>query len=134
MGVPVYEVTFGGRPDNSNPHNPHAKYLNKRAEIYGAIRDWLPTGCIPKEIPNLEQELPTEMATLSYTYAQEDKIQLESKRDLKRRGESSPDATDALACTFAYPVADSGRYPNLENNQEESYEDTMTHLKAANYV
>lgn len=130
MGVPVYEVTFGGRPDNSNPHNPYAKYLNKRAEMYGAIRDWLPTGSIPAEVPGLEQELPTEMSTLSYTYSREDLIQLESKRDLKRRGEKSPDVTDALACTFAYPVADhSIRTRGGAAEAYDSYEETQTHYK-----
>jgi len=32
-------------------------------------------------------------------------IQLESKKDLKARGLASPDAADALAVTFAFPVA-----------------------------
>jgi hypothetical protein len=30
---------------------------------------------------------------------------LESKKDMKSRGLASPDAADALACTFAFPVA-----------------------------
>jgi hypothetical protein len=30
---------------------------------------------------------------------------LESKKDMKSRGLASPDAADALAVTFAYPVA-----------------------------
>jgi hypothetical protein len=30
---------------------------------------------------------------------------LESKKDMKARGLASPDAADAIAVTFAYPVA-----------------------------
>jgi hypothetical protein len=129
MGLPVYEVTFGGKPDNSNPHNPHTKYLNKRAEITGAVKDWLPTGCIPERVQHLEVDLPTELSTPTYTYAQEDKIQLESKKDMKRRGEKSPDVLDALATTFAYPVADfalpgveqEGEYYTNQNSYTEEY-------------
>lgn len=105
MAVPVYEVTFGGRADNSNPEDMYTKYLNKRAEIWGAVRAWLPKGCIPNDVPLLEKDVPTEMAIPTYTFAKEDFIQLESKKDMKRRGEASPDYTDALACTFAYPSA-----------------------------
>jgi hypothetical protein len=32
-------------------------------------------------------------------------ILLESKDDMKKRGAASPDAADAVAVTFAYPVA-----------------------------
>jgi hypothetical protein len=32
-------------------------------------------------------------------------IQLESKKDMKARGLASPDAADAIAVTFAFPVA-----------------------------
>lgn len=127
MGVNVYEVTFGGRADNPNPANPSVKYVNKRAEILGHLKDWLPGGCIPDEIPNMEGTLSTEMAVPTYTYAREDFIQIESKRDMRRRGESSPDATDALACTFAYPVPDhemAGHNggPPLNDNYEETQE------------
>jgi hypothetical protein len=34
-----------------------------------------------------------------------DAIILEKKEDMKRRGLASPDLADALALTFAYPVA-----------------------------
>lgn len=103
MGLPVYEVRFGSAPDNASPNDPN-KYLNKRAEIWGALREWLKHGCIPLEHPQLEVDLPTELSGPTYTYSREDYIQLESKKDLRRRGVPSPDVSDALACTFAYPT------------------------------
>lgn len=104
LGVPVFEVQFGAGSDVSNPLEPSAKYLNKRAEIWGSMRSWLKTGCIPETVPQVDSPLPEELAGPTYTYSREDYLQLESKKDMRRRGLSSPDLSDALACTFAYPV------------------------------
>ena len=104
MGLPVYEVTFGGASDNADPTAVGERYLNKRAEIWGSMRRWLKRGCIPEQVPLRETPLVEEMCNLTYTYSREDFIQLESKKDLRRRGLPSPDVADALACTFAYPT------------------------------
>jgi phage terminase large subunit len=37
-------------------------------------------------------------------------IFLESKKDMKARGLASPDAADAIALTFSYPVASRGDF------------------------
>jgi hypothetical protein len=42
---------------------------------------------------------------VEYGYDASDAILLERKDDMKRRGLASPDDGDALALTFAYPVA-----------------------------
>ena len=108
MDLPVYEVSFGSKDDlqGYGASTSHEKYLNKRAAIYGALREWLKIGCIPEEVPMIEKSLPTEMSTPTYTYSKEDITQLESKKDMKRRGEPSPDATDALACSLAFSWLD----------------------------
>jgi hypothetical protein len=103
LGLPVYEVTFGAKADNTSQKEGRAKYLNKRAEIWGATKDFLETGCIPEKIRGLEKPLVDELCEPSYTFSREDYIQLESKKDMKRRNVASPDAADALACTFAFP-------------------------------
>lgn len=121
LNVPVYEVTFGGKADNTNTEDPTAKYLNKRAEIWGATRAWLKHGCIPENIPMLENSVPTELSGPTYTYSREDYLQLESKRDMRRRGVASPDASDALACTFAYPSLEFT--PSAESGGAGNYED-----------
>lgn len=104
LGVPVYEVTFGAKPDNANQELWGEKYLNKRAEIWGSLRNWLKGGCIPDKVPLVEEEFATELSTPTFTISREDYIQLESKKDMKRRNVASPDLSDALACTFAYPT------------------------------
>lgn len=106
--LPVYEVSFGSPDDQQCYGQAEARirYFNKRSAIYGAIRTWLHHGCIPDEVPMLEDSLPTEMSGPTFTIAKEDVIQLESKKDMRRRGITSPDATDALACTLAFAWLD----------------------------
>lgn len=97
LRVNVVEVQFGGKAENNNPED--GKYANKRAEIWGRMREWLKTGTLPKEEGLVEQFIgPT------YTFDKHDAIVLESKLSMRSRGVASPDYPDALACTFAFPV------------------------------
>lgn len=74
--------------------------LNKRSEMWKMARDWLREGgSIPKD-PQLHEELISP-ETIART---DGKIQLESKKDMKSRGLSSPNRADALVLSFAYPV------------------------------
>lgn len=103
MRVPVIAVDFGSKPDNTNPES-GVKYANKRAEIWGAMRDWLDTGAIPEQVGAGEKTLLDELTGPTYGLNAKEEILLESKRDMRRRGEASPNVADALACTFAFPV------------------------------
>ncbi len=94
LGHDVVEVHFGGRPTAQ-------QYLNKRAEMWFAVRDWLKMG---GAIPNLV-DLKQDLAAPVYWYDAAGRIQLEPKDDIKKRGLPSPDLGDALAVTFAHPVA-----------------------------
>lgn len=109
LRVPVYEVQFGANPDGTNLYNPMAKYRNKRSEIWGEMRDWLKEGAIPDfKIPQLNGDILTlveELTGPTYGLNDQEEIQLERKRDMRRRGVPSPNVADALACTFAIPVA-----------------------------
>jgi hypothetical protein len=101
MHLFVYEVQFGARPDYVL-HTVGAegeKYANKRAEIYGALRAWMKTGCLPNE-STLRQQL----LSITYTYNVRDQIILTSKEQMMRDGKDSPDDVDALATTFALPL------------------------------
>ena len=84
----------GGRVDGQG-----ANYANKRAEMWGELRAWLPNGAIPDDA-----ELAEDLAGPEYGFNARDQIQLERKEDMKKRGLSSPDMGDALALTFAYPA------------------------------
>ena len=73
---------------------------NRRAEMWGAMREWLRTASIPTD-RQLKSDLigPTKKPDSKGT------IFLEGKKEMKARGLASPDAADALAVTFAFPVA-----------------------------
>lgn len=90
-------VWFGGKPSDPG-------CLNKRAEMWRDMRDWLKAGgAIPAD-PALREDL-TSPETVPRT---DGKIQLESKEDMKSRGAKSPNRADALAITFAFPVQPRG--------------------------
>jgi hypothetical protein len=103
LGVPVVDVQFGAKADNySGFSETGVVYANKRAEIWGSLREWLKVGCIPDD-----PELHAELTGPQYGYVDREggsAILLEAKKDMKTRGLSSPDRADALALTLAYPV------------------------------
>ena len=88
----VMEVQFGGRA-------PKRKYANMRPYMWGQMRDWLGHGCIDDDA-RLEQDVTGP----DYQHDKHDRIVLEAKERMKKRGLDSPDDGDALALTFATPV------------------------------
>jgi hypothetical protein len=119
MGLPVIEVQFGGKPDGVNMRDPNVSYANKRAEIWGAMRDFLRTGAIPDVIPRTDISLVRELITPTYSFNNQQKIVLEPKDAMKRRGERSPDVADALATTFAYPIPEVNKTEMFESKPED---------------
>jgi hypothetical protein len=66
-----------------------------------------------------------DLTGVEYGYAQKngrDAIQLESKADMRKRGLASPDNGDALALTFAYPVAPSDHTFEFSGQHEYDYD------------
>ena len=90
----VRGINFGNK--SRNP----LMWGNLRAQIWGAMRDWLKTGTIPND-----RSLKADLTGPTYKPDSKGAIFLESKKDMKSRGLASPDAADALAVTFAFPVA-----------------------------
>ena len=90
----VRGVNFGWKATNS------VMWGNKRAEMWGDMRDWLKTASI-REDRQLKSDLigPMKKPNSSGT------IFLEGKKEMRSRGLASPDAADALAVTFAFSVA-----------------------------
>jgi hypothetical protein len=95
LGHDVVEVNFGGKPTDP-------RYVNKRAEMWHELADWVRAG---GAIPN-DNSLKLELATPTYKYDAANRIQLEGKDEIKKRlpEAGSPDLADALALTFAQPV------------------------------
>jgi phage terminase large subunit len=75
-------------------------YGNMRAQIWGAMPDWLKTASIPHD-----RLLKTDLISPLMKPDSKGTIFLESKKDMKARGLASPDAADALAVTFAFSLA-----------------------------
>lgn len=97
----VVEVHFGNPASGQRMHGHYSRPANKRAEMWMMMREWMKLGAIPDD-----QELESELTTIEYGYyGPEDLTILEKKKDMKKRGLASPDNADALACTFAEPVA-----------------------------
>jgi len=90
----VRGVNFGWRAKNS------VMWGNKRAEMWGQMREWLRTASIPAD-----RLLKTDLTAPKMKPDSAGTIFLESKKDMRSRGLASPDAADAIAVTFAFPVA-----------------------------
>jgi hypothetical protein len=90
----VRGVNFGWRAKNS------VMWGNKRAEMWGQMREWLRTASIPAD-----RLLKTDLTAPKMKPDSAGTIFLESKKDMRLRGLASPDAADAIAVTFAFPVA-----------------------------
>lgn len=94
MGYKVYEVWFGSASEEP-------EYADHRTELWGRMRDWLAGAMIDPD-----QDLIDDFCGPEYEFmGREDKIKLESKEKMKKRGLSSPDNADALAVTFHAKVA-----------------------------
>lgn len=76
------------------------RYGNKRAEMWADMKKWLEIGSIPDD-----SRLRTDLTGPKKKPNSKNVMYLESKRDMKARGLASPDAADALALTFAFPIA-----------------------------
>lgn len=120
----VIEVQFGASADKSLvTADNNISYANKRAEMYGSMRDWLKGGMIPDD-----PDLAGQLTGVEYGYVMRDgrdAILLEKKSDMKKRGLASPDRADALALTFAYPV--------MPSDHRAAFESKGQSLHVANY-
>lgn len=87
--LPVVDVNVSCK--SSEPKT----YYNLRAQLYGQIKDWLPSADIPNH-----DTLRNNLVSLNYSYNAKLQILLESKKDMKKRGLDSPDFSDALAISM----------------------------------
>ena len=95
-GHVVTGMNFGERATYSE------RYVNKRCEMWGEMSRWLKEGGC--SIPD-DNELHADLVGPNYGYDSAGRLKLESKEDMAKRGLRSPDGADALALTFAFPVA-----------------------------
>jgi hypothetical protein len=95
LGYVVHKAFMQGKPADRN------QYFNKRIECWNQMADWLRTGAID-DSTYLIEDLKGPKRLIDKATG---KLRLESKDDMKARGLDSPNDGDALAMTFAVPVA-----------------------------
>lgn len=113
LGYKVIDVNSGRNAINDKI------YHNRRAEMWGKMRDWLETGSLP-----VDQEMQDDLIGPEYGFDKYNRYQLEKKEDMKSRGLASPNCADALALTFALPTysnEDIRLREELMHSQHEEY-------------
>lgn len=105
------QLGYGGLITEINggyaPNDP-VVYYNKRAEMWGLMRDALKAGI---ELPD-DRDLRDDLIGPEYGFTAKQQIQLEKKEDMKKRGLASPDCGDALSMSYAVtPRPDNARRP-----------------------
>lgn len=101
--IPIW---FGGKSNDPT-------YFNKRAEMWGKMKDWLKLGAA---IPN-DQDLCDDLIGPEYQIRLDGTTQLEKKSDMKKRGLDSPDDGDGLALTFAEDIVLPSEYAAVTGGQ-----------------
>ena len=94
MGINAIDVNFASKAGDPD------KYANMRAEMWWKLREAIKTSLALPDHSELEQEL----TSIEYFHDGKDRLLLEKKEDIKKRGLASPDFADALALTYAMPV------------------------------
>lgn len=111
MGVVDNLVAAGYAPQDIQFHGKatDARYLNKRAEMWFKMAEWVKKGGALPPLPELGRELTAP----TYTFVN-GKFQLEHKDQIKSRLGFSPDLADALCLTFALPeMPKSEKFPGV---------------------
>ncbi len=86
----VNAVSFNDEPEDKE------KFLNKRAEMYWRLREWIRRG---GQIVR-DDELIKQLLSIKYKINLRGRIQIMSKEEMRKAGIASPDKADAAALTF----------------------------------
>lgn len=105
----VKAIAFGSTPLRDD------KYKNKRGEMWGEMAEWLTDENLVVEVPDSD-ELQADLTASPYERDSHDRIVLWRKERIKKEYGFSPDGGDALALTFAEPVAKTDKFedPDLD--------------------
>jgi len=90
-------VDVNGGNSSLNP-----RFLNKRVEMWWEMKEAI-DGLL--ELPK-DSKLRDELTCVEYDFTEKGRIRLDRKADIMDEYGFSPDRADALAMTYAYPIAD----------------------------
>ncbi len=124
IGASVYDILVGWNFGDvvtgvwfGVPATDKETYFNKRMEMVGNLKSWLELGgCLPDD-----NELRDDITGPEFGFSNKEQFQLESAKDLKARGEDSPDCLFAAGLTFAYPVAEKADYEQISKQSMTEY-------------
>lgn len=103
------------------------RYINKRAETWGLMNQMLKErNCI---FPD-DDALHADLIGVKYSFDSQNRLKLESKDDMKKRGLRSPDIADAIALTYALP--ESALYKQMDRKKEEASRQLMNNFHRLN--
>lgn len=96
LGYSCIDVAFGGKADSDG------RYVNRRTEMYFKLTKFIKEdgGSLPQD-----DTLSEELTNVYYGFDNRGRLKLKSKEEIKETLGRSPDMADALALTFAQPVA-----------------------------
>lgn len=95
----VRGVNYGNKAKRPAAHG------NMRAQIWSEMKDWLKTASLDGLEPRIAKRLKNDLCGVRKKPDSAGVMFLESKKDMRGRGMASPDYADAIANTFAFPVA-----------------------------
>jgi terminase large subunit-like protein len=98
----IRQLNFSVVDVNGGNQSLNPRFLNKRAEMWWEMKEFIEGLC---ELPK-DQRLKDELTCVEYDYTDKGRIRLDRKTDIMETYGFSPDRADALALTFAYPIAD----------------------------
>jgi hypothetical protein len=130
LGHHVIGVQFGGNPGGTVDG---VKVLNKRAEMYVTLLHWLQNGgAIPSS-----RELEDALVAIEYFYQKKTELlQLIAKEDIDNSDDIALDWADALAISFAFPVAAAawkGRTRQAKTEYDPFAQDAFSHYQTQEY-
>lgn len=106
LGYEIIEVNAGVKPLDDE------LYFNKRVEMWDRMKQWLPVADMPMTYAGAyDQDLRKGLIGIQYGFSDTrqkagETIQLEKKKDMKKREGLSPDEGDAIAFTFSEILGD----------------------------
>jgi hypothetical protein len=89
------------------------KFNRLRDELFWSAREWFEARDV--KIPS-DDTLIAELTGIRYKYLSTGKLKVESKDEMKRRGQRSPDVADAFVLSFAQQGALAGGYSRGYNH------------------
>mgnify|MGYP003643825109 FL=1 len=116
-GHNITEVKTGGGAQDKE------MYANHRTEMWGRIRDWIPSGTLP-DLKDLRDDLCGPM----YEFTLKGQLKLEPKEKMKKRGYASPDYADALAMTFSRIISRTDTRTSKQLNRKRVAQDVEYEL------